>query len=516
MNRPDNTPLDKTARPAPRAEAKVNDKPTEERHFTVSELNRALQRTIAEKSRVISVEAEISNLGNSRGNLYFSLKDKHSEIAAMIWRSDAQMIRTEPKNGMKVRVKGQAEFNPKRGKMTFMVKVLEDAGKGALHEQFERLKAKLQSEGLFEAGRKKRLPAYPRKIGLVTSATGAAVRDMIHVLTRRFPHLHIIVFPAKVQGEGAAQEIVSMIQLADRGSLDALIVGRGGGSLEDLWAFNEEVVARAIAACKVPIISAVGHETDTTIADFVADKRAPTPSAAAEILVPELAEVLRGVERLKRRMSQEAELRLARLQNRFQAAAKHAVLREPEIIVERFRQRLVTSQAALPRVLLDQAKELRFRVQRSQQDLVHATQSQLRFTEQKLDSLSMKLPQALIEHTKDMRYQLQSSQRELAHATETQLQATKQRLETLSEKLQTGMEKQTLQRRNRLERAQGQLRTLSPFKTLERGFSITRKPDGTIVRDPANLKPGDAIETIFAEEKKILSEVSKNQKGSTS
>jgi exodeoxyribonuclease VII large subunit len=259
--------------------------------YSVAELNRAARYTLENGIGEVWVEGEISRLTRqSSGHWYFTLKDEAAAVSCAMFKQNNTTVVFEPKDGLKVRVFGQASLYEPRGSYQLIIRKMEEAGKGSLQEQFEKLKAKLAAEGLFDEARKKPLPLLPQKIGVVTSPTGAAIRDIINVLTRRFPNLGILLAPVTVQGEGAAEKIAAAIEyLNTRDDIDLMIVGRGGGSIEDLWAFNEEIVARAIAASRIPVISAVGHEIDFTISDFVADVRAPTPSAAAELAVPEKA-----------------------------------------------------------------------------------------------------------------------------------------------------------------------------------------------------------------------------------
>src|SRR5437867_3235119 len=263
--------------------------------LTVSELNALARGLLEEGLGTVWVEGEISNLRRyPSGHTYFTLKDAESQVAAVLFRGNAAALRFRPGDGLKVLARGRVSLYEPRGAYQVIVEALEPAGLGALQLAFEQLKARLLAEGLFDAARKRPIPLLPRRIGIVTSPSGAAIRDILKVLSRRFASLGVVLAPARVQGAEAAGEIVAGIAALNRlAGLDALIVTRGGGSLEDLWPFNEEAVARAIAASAIPVISAVGHETDVTIADLVADLRAPTPSAAAEVVVgsrEELAE----------------------------------------------------------------------------------------------------------------------------------------------------------------------------------------------------------------------------------
>ena len=273
------------------------------------------------------VEGEISNLKFAdSGHWYFSLKDERAQIRAIVWKTAARGIRFRPKDGMKVLARGGVRVYAPRGEYQISVEELEVLGKGSLQQAFEDLKEKLEKEGLFDAKRKRPLPMLPRRIGVVTSPTGAVLRDILRVLRSRYRNLEVLLYPARVQGEGAAAEIVQGIRaLGSVAGLDVLIVARGGGSLEDLWAFNEESVARALAASRVPTISAVGHETDFTISDFVADMRAPTPSAAAEQVVKAKADLETHLGALDKHLDSALSLRLTRIRARVAALTSHRV-----------------------------------------------------------------------------------------------------------------------------------------------------------------------------------------------
>jgi len=264
------------------------------------------------------VEGEISNYRlYGSGHAYFTLKDAESQIRAVLFRNRGRRIKFEPGDGLHVMAFGSIEVYPQRGEYQLVIELLEPKGLGALQLAFDQLKTRLAAEGLFEQARKRELPRFPRKIGVVTSPSGAAIRDILRVIGRRFGDLHIVIAPCRVQGDGAAEEIVQGIRdLNALGGVDVIIVGRGGGSLEDLWAFNEEAVARAIAASKVPVVSAVGHEVDYTIADFVADLRAPTPSAAAELVVREKQAVVDSLVQLRARLERSAARPLRDLERR--------------------------------------------------------------------------------------------------------------------------------------------------------------------------------------------------------
>jgi len=271
------------------------EKNTEPKPFTVSELNKKLKTLLEETFFHILVEGEISNFkAHSSGHFYFSLKDEGGQINTVMFRGSNSRLKFKPRDGLKVLVRGNVSVYVPRGNYQIIAETMEPLGDGALRLAFEQLKEKLSNEGLFDPAHKKPLPKIPQTIGIITSPTGAAVRDILNVITRRYPHVHIVILPVHVQGKVAAGEIATAIELADKkGIFDVLIVSRGGGSLEDLWPFNEEVVARALFKCQTPTLSGVGHEIDFTISDYVADVRAPTPSAAAEIVVPNKVELVR-------------------------------------------------------------------------------------------------------------------------------------------------------------------------------------------------------------------------------
>ena len=301
------------------------------------------------------VRGELSNYKiHSSGHHYFTLKDEGAVISCVLFRSDAMRLRFRPESGMKVILTGRVSLFPRSGQYQLYVSHMQPDGAGDLAVAFEQLKQKLQAQGVFDAAHKKPLPRYPERVALVTSPTGAAVRDMIRILGRRWPLASVLVCPVRVQGEGAAEEIAAMLELVDAAGLaDVIITGRGGGSLEDLWAFNEEIVARAIYRCKTPVISAVGHEPDVTIADFAADVRAATPSNGAELAVCDRAELRALLEQQARRMEKAQERRLELLRQRLRRLSERPVLRSPEgslqqkeLLLELLRQRLERAAAA--------------------------------------------------------------------------------------------------------------------------------------------------------------------------
>ncbi|MGE3188238.1 MAG: exodeoxyribonuclease VII large subunit [Vicinamibacterales bacterium] len=289
--------------------------------LTVTELTARIRELVETAFPEVWVEGELSNARVwTTGHLYFTLKDGGAQVKGVMFRSTMRYVKFKPEDGLRVTVRGRISVYDPKGEYQIVAEHMEPQGYGPLQLAFEQLKKRLQAEGLFDEGRRRPLPALPRRIGLVTSIDGAALRDMIRVLRRRYPNAHLIIAPTRVQGEGAAAEIARALgRIARVDAVDVVIAGRGGGSLEDLWAFNEEVVARAIAASPVPVISAVGHETDFTIADFVADLRAPTPSAAAEIVVRRKDEFTAHIDRLGGRLQAAVGHRLARIESRLHA-----------------------------------------------------------------------------------------------------------------------------------------------------------------------------------------------------
>ncbi|MBR2465806.1 MAG: exodeoxyribonuclease VII large subunit [Clostridia bacterium] len=312
--------------------------------FTVSELN-GYVKSILDSDRVlgaVSVKGEISNFtAHSSGHMYFSLKDEGGQIKAVMFKTAAQKLKFLPENGMKVSVRGSVSVYTQGGSYQLYVNAMMPDGVGTLYMMYERLKAKLDAEGLFDVSRKKALPRFPSSIGVITSPTGAAVRDIINVVGRRYPTAKIYIYPALVQGEGAEADLIKALDYFDVSNLaDVIIIGRGGGSIEDLWAFNSEALARRIFSHRVPIISAVGHETDFTICDFVADRRAPTPSAAAEIAVPDIKELVERVDTLRERSFGALVKASRNSRDRLERIKAESVLRDPSSVFMAKRQKV--------------------------------------------------------------------------------------------------------------------------------------------------------------------------------
>ncbi len=426
---------------------------SERKIYSVSEVNRKARMVLESRLGELWVEGELSRVViHSSGHWYFNLKDEGAVVSGAMFSRDNSSVLFKPKDGLKVRLLARPSLYEASGRYQLIASKMEAAGKGNLQEQFEKLKAKLAAEGLFDEARKKPRPILPRKIGVVTSPTGAAIRDIIHVLTRRFPNIEILLIPAKVQGAGAEVGIAKAINyLNTRGDIDVMIVGRGGGSVEDLWCFNEEIVARAIFESEVPVISAVGHEIDFTIADFVADVRAPTPSAAAELAVRELGELEGEVALKDRRLKQSLKSRAQEYRLRLSHSAQSYVFREPENLVRQYRQTVQTLEIRLGDLLKLNAQRKIQRLESSNIRMTHLLESSVQQGHQQIDELGMMM----------------------LHRMERKLERDTQKLRRL----------------------EGQLRMLNPLAVLGRGYSLTRRPDGSVIRSVNEIKPGDSITT---------------------
>lgn len=425
------------------------------RALSVSELNHQVRHLLESSFMQVWVEGELSSLSRpSSGHWYFSLKDKKCQVRCAMFRGANQRVRSIPKEGDQIRIRGKVTLYENRGDFQIIVEHIEPAGLGALQQAFEALKRKLQGEGLFDPARKKPIPAMPRHIGVVTSPTGAAIHDILTVLARRCPAIPVTLYPTAVQGQAATQDIVRAIRNAQsHGVADVLIIGRGGGSLEDLWCFNEEAVARAIADCTLPTVSAVGHEVDVTIADFVADLRAPTPSAAAEKISPDLGHWLRQLA--------EQELRLGN--------AARAALKRFSVQLEHLRTRL-----------RDPRRDLQEKAQR-------------------MDELEIRLGKAMTQRLE--RLELRSShlaQRLNMQSPRKLLAANGEKVTAIERGLSAAIQALLANRRNTMEHLAQTLNVVSPLATLGRGYAIVRAPDGSIVREASGLSPGDRISARVA------------------
>ncbi len=420
--------------------------------YTVTTLTAAIHRVLSAHFDDVRVMGEISGYKLwTSGHAYFTLKDNGAQIRCVLFRQVLRYLKFTPGDGMAVVARGAVEVRQERGEYQLIVTSLEPQGAGALQVAFEQLKQKLAAEGLFDRERKRPLPPYPRRIGIVTSPQGAVIQDMLNILERRFPGLHIRLYPTPVQGEGAVEGIVEGLRyFSEHPWADVVIVGRGGGSLEDLWAFNEEPVARAIAQCSVPVISAVGHETDFTIADFVADLRAPTPSAAAELVVKNRADLLDNLAGLLRRAWRAMQLHWS--------AARHK-------LQERGRDRAET-----------------------------LVRRRVALAWQSLDELDQRL------RRRDPRARLAAAKAELdrldrrgAERMRSLLHEARLRAELLVLRLPEGVQRHLEQARQRERLARARLEALSPLGVLDRGYAIVRRTDGRVVREAADAPAGTKL-----------------------
>lgn len=365
----------------------------EEKIYSVSEINQLCKATLESRFRDVMIEGEVSNLSRPQsGHIYFTLKDDKAQIRVVQFRGALQSLNFEMENGLMVHAAGTVSIYSASGSYQLICSRLKLAGKGSLQEAFEKLKNKLAEEGLFDTEKKLRLPLLPQHIGLVTSPTGAAVRDIINVTRRRYPNLHIIIAPVAVQGEDAARQIAHAVDYFNqRGDVDVIIVARGGGSIEDLWAFNEEVVARAIAGSRIPTISGVGHETDFTISDFVADLRAPTPSAAAEIVVGRKLEFERMLDGHARQMKHALTSIFLEKKNRFASASSSYVFREPRNLLRIYRQRIDNLLARATNAAVGSIRTCQQRVDESQMIIDNRLERRMQTDRSKMETLRIHL-----------------------------------------------------------------------------------------------------------------------------
>jgi exodeoxyribonuclease VII large subunit len=436
---------------------------SEEKALTVTQLLRRMKNLLEVQIGETWVEGEVSNLRKQgSGHWYFSLKDAGAQISCAMFGARKREGSDALEDGAKVRVFAEASVYEARGQLQIIVQKAERAGAGDLQAKFEALKRKLNAEGLFDQDRKMPIPPFPRTIGLITSGTGAALQDMLNVLTRRAPWVQPVLFPVRVQGKGAELEIARAIAKMGEPekygypSCDVLIVGRGGGSIEDLWNFNEEVVARAIAACPVPIISAVGHEIDFTIADFVADLRAPTPSAAAELAVADGAEVIARLAQFRNRMARIARERVKQAQLELDALKRGVLQRDGEKLL----------------------RESFMRLDSARGQLTQATRGAL---------------DLLVQNVADLR------SRHKANHPARVLERRTDHVSHLRQRFGRAGEDSLARTGELLGRLRGMLRTLGPETAFQRGFSITMSEDGKIVTSASALKSGELVRTKFAD-----------------
>ncbi|MDV3439800.1 exodeoxyribonuclease VII large subunit [Pseudomonas otitidis] len=423
--------------------------------LTVSQLNQRARHLLEDVFPQVWVEGEISNLARpASGHLYFTLKDSQAQVRCALFRQNALKVRQALRDGLAVKVRGKVSLFEGRGDYQMIADAVEPAGDGALRLAFEALKEKLAGEGLFATERKRPLPAHPQRVGIVTSPTGAVIRDIISVFRRRAPQVSLTLVPTAVQGREATAQIVRALALADAQGFDALILARGGGSLEDLWCFNEEAVARAVATCKTPIVSAVGHETDVSISDFVADVRAPTPSAAAELLAPDSSGLRQRLEGLERRLLLRMRQLIAHQHLRLDGLTRR--LRHPGERLRQQAQRLDDLEMRLQRALDRQVSQRRERLARLETRLAaqHPGRA-LGLLRQRLDALAARLPRAMRETLGTRRLELQSQ-------------------------VQT-------------------LHAFSPLATLGRGYSILLDERGQAIRSASQTQPGQRLKARLGE-----------------
>ncbi|WP_313668014.1 exodeoxyribonuclease VII large subunit [Atlantibacter sp.] len=422
--------------------------------YTVSRLNQTVRILLEQQMGQVWISGEISNFTQpASGHWYFTLKDDGAQVRCAMFRNSNRRVTFRPQHGQQVLVRANITLYEPRGDYQIIVESMQPAGVGLLQQQFEQLKQKLSQEGLFDAQHKQLLPSPAHQIGVITSKTGAALHDILHVLQRRDPSLPVVIYPTAVQGDDAPAQIVRAIELANqRAECDVLIVGRGGGSLEDLWSFNDERVARAIFASRIPIVSAVGHETDVTIADFIADLRAPTPSAAAEVVSRNQQELLRQIQGQQQRLEMAMDYFFANLQQRFTRLHHRLQQQHPQL-------RLARQQTTLERLRqrLNNAVENRLRL---------GTQQQQRVTQR----LYQQQPQGRIHRAQT---RIQQLEYRLSQIITARLGGTKQRFST----------------------AIAQLEAVSPLATLARGYSVTTATDGKVLKKTKQVKAGDTLTT---------------------
>ncbi len=443
--------------------------PTERQIFSVSQLNRSVRHLLETQLPMLWVEGEISNFARpGSGHWYLTLKDDQAQVRCAMFRNTNQRVGFQPANGTQVLVRCRAGLYEGRGEYQLVIEHMEEAGFGALQRKFEQLKQQLSDEGLFDNQHKQPMPESVNHIGVITSSTGAAVKDILSVLNRRFPNIRVSIFPAMVQGDQAAGQIVQAIANANQhNQCDALIVGRGGGSLEDLWPFNEESVARAIFASDIPVVSAVGHEVDFTIADFVADLRAPTPSAAAELLSPDGEDIL----------------------NQFEGF---------EIL--------------LGDALMRKIRQLEQRADYLQKRLQHPGRK-LQEQAQHLDHLTIRLRRAIAGKMQQQASQMNNLQDKLIRQSpRTAITQRQQRLSSSVKQMMRAISQQLEKKQGKTTQAMHLLDTVSPLNTLGRGYSIIRNKNNAVVKTVAEVNAGDELRGQLADGEVIFAVTGTNKK----
>jgi|KBSSwiStaDraftv2_1062776.scaffolds.fasta_scaffold04723_3 exodeoxyribonuclease VII large subunit len=471
--------------------------------YTVSRLNREVRILIERGLGVIWVEGELSNLSvPSSGHWYFSMKDRDAQLRCAMFRQRNMTVGFIPKAGQHILARGRLSLYEPRGDFQFIIEHLEEAGVGALKREFERLKAKLAAEGLFALERKRSLPSFPRRIGVITSPTGAALRDILHILARRFPPAAVLIYPTPVQGGAAIPSIVAAIEIASaRAECDVLILARGGGSIEDLWAFNDERVARAIRASTVPIVSGVGHEIDFTIADFVADARAPTPSGAAELVVPDRNACLEALARTMERLSACMRRELRSVTARFDGARLRLKLTHPGIRLTQQAQRLDELEQRLTAFMQRGLSSINSRFEGLSLRLKLAHPGlRLAQQEQRLAGLEQRLAGAIRGALHSDRRRISEMYTRLVHQSpEHSVREYRMRHSTLSGRLDHAIKQRLSHADHRLSLAVRTLNTVSPLATLGRGFALVKRvSDGALVTNADSVAVGDEVEARLA------------------
>ena len=426
--------------------------------YTVSRLNSEVRLTLELQFQTLWLQGEISNfVAAASGHWYFSLKDSAAQVKCAMFKMANRNSSFRPQNGQQVLIRARISVYEPRGEYQLLAEFIESAGAGLLKQQFEQLKAKLQAEGLFDPARKKALPAQVQRVGIITSPTGAAVRDIVTVLARRAPGIEIIIYPSQVQGETAAAQLRNMLSSAiRRNEVDVLIIGRGGGSLEDLWCFNDETLCRAVAACPIPIVSAVGHEIDFALTDFVADVRAPTPSAAAELVSPDQRHLLERIIRLRSALILAQRARMQQVAPKLLNLSQRLLALHPKRRLQQQQQRL---------------DELQLRLSASVKRALSGAQQHQQYLDKSLRQLSP--VKTLLAHTQ----RINELERRLTNAQQLQLKHCKQQLAQLS----------------------AQLHAVSPLATLARGYSISFDAKQQVITSSSQLTAGDKVSVKLAE-----------------
>ncbi len=461
--------------------------------LTVSQLTQAIKLSLEATFPLVCVQGEISNFKrHSSGHLYFSIKDANAQISVVMFRNEALRLRHQPKDGDKVVVRGELTVYPLRGNYQLVIREMSLAGLGELLMKLEELKATLQQRGWFDPEHKKAIPRFPRKIGVVTSPTGAVIQDILNVLSRRYSGFHLILNPVRVQGDGAAAEIAQAIEQFNHYDLvDVIIVARGGGSIEDLWAFNEERVASAIYHSRIPIISAVGHETDVTIADFVADKRAPTPSAAAEIVIAEREQQLQHLHQVRQRLILNISHLLKHYRQRLKDLMRQPMLASPTYLLGQWLQKLDDLKSAIDQSLETQLKYWRVHLNAIQRQLLSLSPStQIKYFRQKLSYFDQTITTAC-------RGQLAARRRQLD-------------VSLLRGRLDKAWQRQHDLKKERLKQLWGALSSIDPKRLLGRGYSILfSEMDGSIINSVKVLKKDQNINIMVSDghAKAIVTEI---------